>query len=227
MACERTTKRATVPAAPVAGQRETTMSTTRTVTFPSYTQTDAPAEARPHLDAIAKKYGGVPNLFAKFAGSPALLEAYGAVGEIYARASGFDATERQVVLITASVENGCTYCVAAHSTISGMEDVPNEVVEALRDATPLPTARLEALRTFTLAVVRERGWVADASVQAFLDAGFEQRHVLDVVLGVGFKTLSNYANHLTSPELDAGFQAQAWSDPRGARAGVADSSGIA
>ena len=192
------------------------MSTTNTTTFRSFTAQDAPAGSQPLLEGIAKKYGGVPNLFAKFAASPALLEAYGAIGDIYNRSSNFDASERQVVLISTSVENGCTYCVAAHSTISGMEGVPADVVTALRDGTPLPTARLEALRTFTLAVVTKRGWVEDADLQAFFAAGFEEAHVLDVILGVGLKTLSNYTNHVTSPELDAGFQPQAWTAPTGA-----------
>lgn len=186
-------------------------------TFPAHTVADAPEASRPLLEGIEKSFGGVPNLFAKFASSPALLEAYGAISKIFGSATGFDASERQVVAISASVENGCTYCVAAHSTIAGMERVPADVIAALREGTPLPE-KLEALRTFTLHVVRNRGWVPEEELQAFLDAGYTQQHVLDVVLGVAMKTISNYANHITGPELDANFQPQAWAAPASAGA---------
>ncbi|MGH8111785.1 MAG: hypothetical protein ACREPL_07620 [Rhodanobacteraceae bacterium] len=63
---------------------------------------------------------------------------------------------------------------------------------------------------FTRSVVRERGFVASAAVDAFLAAGFTHRQVLDVVLGVAMKTLSNYANHLTHTLTNPEFAAEAW-----------------
>ncbi|MGZ8908013.1 MAG: hypothetical protein ACXW1U_20100 [Methylobacter sp.] len=44
----------------------------------------------------------------------------------------------------------------------------------------------------------------------FLAAGYSQAQVLDVVLGVTMKTLSNYTNHLIDTPLDTAFQAEAW-----------------
>ena len=89
-------------------------------------------------------------------------------------------------------------------------DVDDAITDALRDETELPTARLEALRDFTLSVVRQRGEVSDDAVQAFLDAGYTRRQLLEVVLGVSQKVMSNYVNHLAETPVDAPFQKFAW-----------------
>lgn len=91
-----------------------------------------------------------------------------------------------------------------------MMKVDDAISVALRDETPLPSARLEALRDFTLAVVRNRGNVADADVRAFLDAGYTQRQILEVILGVAQKVMSNYTNHLAQTPVDEPMRAFAW-----------------
>ncbi len=78
----------------------------------------------------------------------------------------------------------------------------------------MPNDRLEALRTFTLKVVRNRGNVDDNAVQAFLDAGFTKRQILEVVLGVAQKVMSNYTNHLANTPVDAPFKMFAWHKAR-------------
>ncbi|MFT5052283.1 MAG: alkylhydroperoxidase family enzyme [Chlamydiales bacterium] len=92
-----------------------------------------------------------------------------------------------------------------------MKKVPADVVAAVRASTSLPTPELEALRTFALAVVDERGWVGGAPLEAFLAAGYSSRHALEVVLAVAFKTLSNYTNHMVSIPLDRAFASNTWS----------------
>jgi len=109
-----------------------------------------------------------------------------------------------------NVEHNCTYCVPAHTIIANGMKVDSAITEALRNETPLPNARLEALRNFTLSVVRDRGAVSDEDVQAFLDAGFTKRNILEVILGVSMKVMSNFTNHLADTPLDAPFQKQAW-----------------
>ena len=65
-------------------------------------------------------------------------------------------------------------------------------------------------------MVRERGWVSDAEVTRFLDAGWTRANVLEVVLGVGLKTISNYVNHIAGTPVDAAFQAAAFTPARAA-----------
>ena len=178
--------------------------------FPALDTQSAPAESRAILEGAQKSLGFIPNLFGVLAASPAALQAYTSLSALQDASSTFNETERQVLFLSISARNGCEYCVAAHTTISNMKKVPGDIVNALRNGAPLADAKLEALRTFALDVVEKRGWVDDASVAAFRAAGYEDRHVLEVVLAVAFKTISNFTNHITKTELDAAFQPQAW-----------------
>lgn len=181
--------------------------------FTLHTTESAPEEARALLQGAQSTMGFVPNLYANLANAPAALEAYFGLSAQFDKTS-FNPVERQVVLLTASVENGCEFCVAAHSMIARkMAKVPDAVVDALRNKTALPDERLQALSSFTRAMVKERGWVTGAPLDAFLQAGFTHQQALEVVLGVTMKTLSNYANHLTGTQTNAEFAHEAWHRP--------------
>ena len=177
--------------------------------FTLHTEATAPEASKPLLAAAKKTYGMIPGLSAVMAEAPGLLEAYGTVGDLFANSS-FDSNELTVVWQTVNVEHACHYCVPAHTAIAGNMGVSDEISNALRNETPLPDARLEALRTFTLNVVRGRGEVDDDAVQAFLDAGFTRRQILEVVLGVAQKVMSNYTNHLANTPVDAPFAKFQW-----------------
>lgn len=180
--------------------------------YTQHTPESAPAGSRSILDAAKNSLGFVPNLYATMAESPAVLEGYTTLSRIFGKAS-FDETERQVILLTASFENGCDYCMAAHSTIAAGGGVADDVITALRDGAPIGDARLDALARFARLVVQERGWVGESALEAFLAAGFTRAQALEVVLGVGLKTISNYVDHLAEPPLDSAFEAQAWKRP--------------
>lgn len=175
-----------------------------------YTRETAPAESRDDLQAVADRYGFVPNLMGVMAGAPSLLKAYLQIGELFSRTS-LTPIEQQVVLLTVSASNRCDYCMAAHSVAARMHKVPVLIVRALRDGEPLADARLEALRALTADIVEHRGWPTEPVVAAFLAAGYAHAQLLEVILGVGMKTLSNYTNHIAHTPLDPQFAAEAWS----------------
>lgn len=180
------------------------------MSYTVHTVDSAPTPAKEVLTGAQKAFGFVPNLLGVMAEAPALVKAYTTLARLFDETS-LSATERQVVLLTASYENGCHYCMAAHSIISSMQKVPDDVVGALRDGKPIGDTKLEALRRFTAAVVVSRGWPTQEHSKAFLAAGYSNQQVLEVILGVGFKTLSNYTTHASEPSLDAAFSKAAWS----------------
>ncbi len=184
-------------------------------TYTVHTAENAPADSRPILAKVQDKYGFVPNVFGVLAESPAALAAYTAIGAALDSGS-LTPAEQQVVLIATSVANGCTYCVAAHSTVASMQEVPAPVVTAVRDGAPVADAKLEALHDFTLAVVNGRGWANKEAVAAFFNAGYNKAQLLEVVTAISLKTLSNYTNHLTDTPLDDAFGGCAWSPKEGA-----------
>lgn len=182
--------------------------------FPIHDAESAPDDAREAIQAAQDGFGFVPNLIGVMAEAPNVAKGYLALHQNLS-ASSLSPVEQQIVLLTVSFENRCGYCMAAHSgggKQAGMEDA---TLDALRNGGAIPDARHEALRRFTRAVVRERGWVDDSDVEAFLDAGYDRRQLFEVLLGVSMKTLSNYVNHIAETPLDEPLSDFAWSAPEG------------
>jgi alkylhydroperoxidase family enzyme len=170
----------------------------------------APADSREHLAASEKSFGFIPGLHRVMAEAPALLDGYKHLHNLFQTQTSFTNDELTVVWQTVNVEHNCHYCVPAHTGIAKAMKVDDAITNALRDETPLPDARLEALRAFTLRVVRGRGDMTEADVRAFLNAGFTKRQVLEVILGVAQKVMSNYTNHLAETPVDDTFKAYIW-----------------
>jgi len=177
--------------------------------FSLHTVESAPEGSQPLLAESMKEHGRIAGLHAVMAEAPGLLEGYRTLHDLFL-ASSFNPEEITVVWQSVNVAHSCHYCVPAHTAIAKAMKVDDAITEALRNETPLPTERLEALRTFTLAVVRKRGFVDESVVQAFLEAGFTRRNVLEVILGVSQKVMSNYTNHLACTAVDRAFQKFAW-----------------
>lgn len=178
--------------------------------FDIHTIESAPEESKPLLEHSNQAFGRVPGLHAIMAEAPALLDGYKNLHVLFANNTSFDKDELTVIWQAINVEHECHYCVPAHTGIAKMMKVDDDISNALRDETPLPSPRLEALRTFTLQVVRQRGDLRDDQVEAFLNAGYTKRQILEVILGVAQKVMSNYVNHLAQTPLDAVNQKFAW-----------------
>lgn len=168
----------------------------------------APDASRPVLETAQRSLGFVPNLYGTLANSPLALTAYTELAQTIAERSSLTATEQQVVFLAASLENGCDYCVAAHSTLARAQKVDGAVLDAVRAKRPIGDARLEGLRRTVIALVKERGWLSATQTQTFLDAGYEPAQLLDVVTLLALKTISNYTNHLAATPIDEAFRAE-------------------
>jgi len=177
--------------------------------FTIHTTTSAPKAARDTLTRLEQAIGFVPNLAGTIAGSPVAIQGF--VGMQSALGgTALTPVEREVVGLTVSLENACDYSMAAHSTFAHKLGAGDDVVAALRAGAPLPDARLEALHAFALAVVRERGHVGDAEVQALLHAGFGSEHVLELLTQVAYTTLANLVANVAGTPVDEAFAAQRW-----------------
>ena len=169
----------------------------------------APEKSLPLLEKIQSSFKFIPNLFGTFANSPILLESYLTLNGMFEKGS-LTAPERHLVLLAASIENDCNYCVAAHSTIlKGVLHVPAEVVSAVRSNRPLPEPKSNALVALTREIVSKRGRVEAQTIDNFLAAGFHSDQILEILIGVALKTISNYSDHITPNELDQAFRSEA------------------
>jgi uncharacterized peroxidase-related enzyme len=177
--------------------------------YKTHTDASAPVASKPLMQKAASAFGFLPNLLAVQAESPALLEGYMALTEIFDKTQ-LSETERQIILMTNNRLNDCTYCMAAHTSISQGANVPADVIRALRDGTEIADAKLEALRLFSIRVNEDRGWVSQADLDAFFDAGYTKESVFEVILGTSLKVMSNYANHIAQTPVDDVFRVNVW-----------------
>jgi uncharacterized peroxidase-related enzyme len=161
------------------------------------------------LNDTGKALGFVPNLFGVLAESPSALAAFANLNAQFANSS-FSPTERELIELTVSTENQCGYCVAGHTAFAAMQGVDEGVVQAVRDGTPIPDERLQTLRRFTQVLVRQRGMVSETEIDGFLDAGYTQRQLLEVILGICVKTFSNLTNNTIGIPLDNAFGPYEW-----------------
>tara|TARA_R110000868_G_scaffold61509_2_gene186881 strand:- start:30 stop:581 length:552 start_codon:yes stop_codon:yes gene_type:complete len=179
-------------------------------TLKIHTIESAPEASKPLLEGSQKAYGMIPGLHGVLAGAPNILKAYQTLHELFVDSS-FNNEELTVVWQSINVEHACHYCVPAHTGIAHMMKVDNDITTALRDETELKNPKLEALRAMTLAMVRNRGNVSQEELEAFYAAGYGEQQVLEIILGLSQKTISNYANHIANTPVDSGFQKFAWS----------------
>ena len=180
------------------------MATTSTRFFEPIDIDSAPEESKETLRAVQKKFGFIPNLIGTLAHAPAALKSYVQLDAIFAEGS-FSPKERQIVALAASVENDCKYCVAAHGTALKQLKLEDETLQAIKEGRSIGDSKLQALVNLVREVVKQRGHVGDSAVQEFLQSGYSQPQLMEVLVGVAMKTLTNYVDHLNPVDIDPAF----------------------
>lgn len=184
------------------------------MTLPQLTLESAGPKAKELLEGAKKQSGMISNMYAAMANAPEALETYLQGMDRFRKESGFSPPEQEVVLLTISYENGCDYCMAAHSFIADKRSqVPPQITDAIREGTRISDARLRALSEFTRAMVQKRGRPDRRDVEPFLAAGYAEKQILDLILAIAVKTISNYTNHVFETPVDPPFQAREWKPP--------------
>ncbi|MGR6874554.1 carboxymuconolactone decarboxylase family protein [Pseudomonas sp. HK3] len=173
--------------------------------FTLHTHQSAPDTAKPLLEKSVKAFGMLPNLHAVMAESPQLLDSYQQAHNLFQQTS-FNADELTVVWQSINIEHECHYCVPAHTGIAHSMKVDQSIIDALRNKTPFADNKLEVLRETTLAMVRKRGLLSEEDVSKFYAAGYGQKQLLEIVLGLSQKIMSNYTNHLANTPVDQPFK---------------------
>ena len=171
-------------------------------------------KAQTLLEGSRKALGFVPNMYAAMANAPGLLETYQLGYQRFREESGFSPVEQEVVFLTISFDNGCDYCMAAHSVIAdAFSKVPKDITDAIRTGSDLPDPKLRALSGFTRHMLQTRGRPTTVEVNAFVAAGYSESQILYLILAVGVKIFSNYTNHVFSTPVDSAFASRIWTPP--------------
>lgn len=175
------------------------MSTTTTRVFTIPTKAEVSETNQSLFDNLQKGLGFVPNLYAYFAKSETALGDYLTLQN---RKSSLRAKEREVINLVTSQINGCRYCQSAHTVIGKMNGFTDEQILEIRKGTASFDSKLDALAKFTASVVTNRGKATEESKNNFFAAGYTETNLIDVVIVVGDKIISNYIHNLTEFEID-------------------------
>ncbi|MBU3259553.1 carboxymuconolactone decarboxylase family protein [Roseovarius sp. PS-C2] len=161
----------------------------------------APTAAQPLLAGVKKMLGSVPNLFRITANSPAALEGYLGLNGALAKGSLDTRTRERIALAVAQV-NGCDYCLAAHTYLGTHVAKLDKAEIAANRAGKSQDVKAEAAIRFAVALVIERGHVADADVSAIKAAGYSEAEIVEIVAHVAINTLTNYLNSALDTPID-------------------------
>jgi AhpD family alkylhydroperoxidase len=152
-----------------------------------------------HFDNLKKGLGMVPNLYATLALSENALGSYLAFQNAK---SSLTAKSREVINLVVSQVNGCQYCLSAHTVIGGMVGFTTEQIIEIRRGQASFDVKLDALAKLVKNIALERGHADPALVQAFLGAGWTQENLVDAIVVIGDKTVTNYLHGTTKVPVD-------------------------
>jgi AhpD family alkylhydroperoxidase len=151
------------------------------------------------FDNLSKAIGSVPNLFAVYAHSENALGTYLALS---GAKTSLRAKEKEAVNLIVSQVNGCEYCLAAHTAISKMQGFTDEQILEIRRASISFDLKLDALVKLAKSIAENKGHADEQLVENFYAAGYNEGSLIDVVIVVGDKTITNYIYALTAVPID-------------------------
>ena len=151
------------------------------------------------FDNLQKQVGFVPNLYATMAHSE---NALGTVLALQSAKTSINAKAREVINLVTSQVNGCAYCLAAHTALGKMNGFTDEQILEIRTGTAGFDAKFDALARLTKSVAENRGHADAALVQTFFEAGWSKENLVDAIVTIGDKTISNYLHSTTEVPVD-------------------------
>ena len=161
----------------------------------------APAASQPHLAAVKKQLGVVPNMFLTIAHSPAALEGYLGLNSALAKGS-LDAATRERIALAVAEFNGCNYCLAAHTYVGkNLARLSDSEIEANRRGRS-SDAKAYAAVVFAVKVFSARGQVSEADLSAVRAAGVTEAGIIEIIAHVALNTLTNYVNEVAGTTVD-------------------------
>lgn len=151
------------------------------------------------FENLEKSLGFVPNMYAYYAKNETALADYLALQN---RKSTLKAKEREVINLVTSQFNDCCYCLSVHTVLGKMNGFTDGQISELRKGFASFDKKLETLAAFTKAVVEQKGKVSESLKEDFFMAGYTEANMIDVIMVIGDKMMSNYIHNLAGFEVD-------------------------
>ncbi len=177
--------------------KEITMTTNR---IQLIDPTTATGQAKELLDQVQGAFGMVPNLTKAFANSPVVLEGFLALSGALGKGT-FSAAERELLAITTAQENGCEYCLSAHTKIGEMHGASSEDLAASRTGNA-SDAKIQAAQSLTVSVLKTKGNVSDSEIESARQGGLTDGQIMEVTALAVLNIYTNYLNHVAGTAND-------------------------
>ncbi|MDY8138601.1 carboxymuconolactone decarboxylase family protein [Aquimarina sp. 2201CG5-10] len=168
-------------------------------TFNVPTREEVSSNNQAIFDNLNKALGFVPNLYATYAHSETALENY--LNFSNAKTS-LSAKEKEVVNLAVSQVNNCIYCLSAHTAIGKMNGFTDQQILELRTGSASFDSKLDVLAKLAKNITENRGRADEGVVNNFLNAGYSKGNLVDTIVLVGDKTISNYLHSTTQVPVD-------------------------
>jgi AhpD family alkylhydroperoxidase len=151
------------------------------------------------FDNMKKSLGMVPNLYATFALSGTALASYLTFQNAKSSLMG---KAREVVNLVVSQVNECEYCLAAHTALGKMVGFTDEQIMELRHGEASFDVKFDSLARLTKSIVEHRGRAEQSVVDRFFATGWTRENLVDAIVIIGDKTVSNYLHSVTKIPVD-------------------------
>lgn len=160
----------------------------------------ADGKARALLDSVQKKLGMVPNLMKTLGHSSAALAFYVNSRETLSEGT-LSGKIREQIALTVAQENGCRYCLAAHSAIGRSLGLSDEAIQDARQGQS-PDSKTGAILKFARKLVTNHGRLVDADFEQVRQAGVSDSEITEIVATVSINIFTNYINIAAQVEVD-------------------------
>jgi uncharacterized peroxidase-related enzyme len=169
------------------------------VTFAVPTREQVSENNQAIFDHMKSAFGVVPNLYATFALNDTALGDYLALQN---RKSTLSAKEREIINLVVSQVNDCKYCVPAHTMLAKMNGFNDEQILEIRRVQISFNDKYAALAKFVKETTVNRGRPSENAYDTFFEAGYTKANLVDVMMIIGDKIISNYLHNITQIPVD-------------------------
>jgi len=156
------------------------------------------------LSAVKEKFGFVPNLFRSLSVSPAVSDVY-LKANMAMEGAEIPAQEAQAVNLAVSTENGCKYCMAAHTAMGKMTGIEAKELNLIKEGNLPEDPALAAVVNAARLIMKKKGWLTEDELAGLERSGVDKAKIYEIIALIGIKTIANYVNHVAKTKIDSQF----------------------
>lgn len=157
-------------------------------------------ETKGLFEAMKKRIGKVPNLYATMGYSSHALKSFLDLDATLSTGS-FNGKQREAIALVVSQVNGCAYCLAAH-TASALKFrlTQQETIDIRKGFSS--NKEINAVVQLAKSIAETKGHAEEKYVDQFFDAGFDEKNLMELIGLITVRVFTNYVFAITNIPID-------------------------